>query len=151
MENLPWHKILFSAKMGRALACTEETRESRKGLKNSIYALFQSTILRPTGPSPRPEEADESVEVGPKSITSELTNRTWAWRAPRHIPAKVLWQPLGDWAKTLRRNSADGSSISSASGLTIKENGDQVLLSNLWYNSHLADASRSQRKVPLGL
>ena len=27
-------------------------------------------------------------------------------------PAKVLWQPLGDGAKTLRRNSADGSSKS---------------------------------------
>ena len=44
--------------------------------KNLISSLSSEddSPASSTGPSPRPEEADESIEVGPKSIKAELTN-----------------------------------------------------------------------------
>ena len=134
---------ICSAKIGRVLARTKWDSRVEKGTKKrySLYALFQITILRPV----------QLVQA----LGRKRRTKRWKWdpnpsrqnwqtalklegHLNNHTPAKVLWQPLGDGAKTLRRSSADGSSISTASGLTLIEYRDQVRLSNLWCNSHLA-------------
>jgi len=61
-----------------------------------------------TGPSPRPEEADESIEVGPKSIKAELTNCTYLEDTSTTIYGLKFygspWQPeFCGWGFNLKR------------------------------------------------